>query len=110
MPSWCALRQHQITNAVDGSPGDDCSVSLLEYLTYSRVQVGEYLTHFFTKDGLKSRTCSCAIALNFALESAIRKVPANQEGFKLNGIYQLLVYADGVSLLRKSIHTVKKHT
>lgn len=55
---------------------------------------------------MKSRTCSCAIAFNFAVESAIRKAPANQEGFKLNGIYQLLI----VNLLRKSIYTVKKHT
>jgi hypothetical protein len=62
------------------------------------------------EDGLKSKTCSYAIALNFALESAIRKVPANQEGFKLNGIYQLLVCANGVNLLRKRINTVKKHT
>jgi len=47
MPEWCALRQHHITNAIDGSPGDDCSVSLLEYLTFNRVQVGEYLSYFF---------------------------------------------------------------
>jgi hypothetical protein len=74
----------------------------------NRVLVGEYLTHFFIKDGLKSRTCSYAISLNFALESAIKNFPANQEGFKLNGIYQLLMYADGVNVLRKNIHTVKK--
>jgi hypothetical protein len=59
---------------------------------------------------LKSRHFSYAIALNFALESAIRKVQANQEGFKLNGIYHLSVYADGGNLLPKSMHTVKKHT
>jgi len=35
------------------------------------------------------------------LESAIMKVPANQEGFRLNGIYQLLVYADGVNYCAK---------
>ena len=29
---------------------------------------------------------------------AIRKAQGNQEGFKLNGTYQLLVYANGINL------------
>jgi len=31
----------------------------------------------------------------------------NQDGLKLNGTHQLLVYADGVNILGGSIHTVK---
>jgi hypothetical protein len=38
------------------------------------------------------------------------KVQANQEGLKLNGTHQLLIYADDVNILNGSIHTIRKST
>jgi len=46
---------------------------------------------------------------NCALEYAITRVQVNQDGLKFNGIHQLLVYADGVNILRGSVHTVKEN-
>jgi hypothetical protein len=41
---------------------------------------------------------------------AYYKVKENQVGLKLDGIHQLLVYADNVNLLGDNIATVKKNT
>jgi hypothetical protein len=41
------------------------------------------------------------------LDYVIRKVQADQEGLKLNGAHQLLIYADSVNILGGNIHTMK---
>ena len=49
------------------------------------------------------------IALNFALEYAIRRAQVNQDGLKLNGTHQFLVYADDDNMLGGSVNTIKKN-
>jgi hypothetical protein len=50
------------------------------------------------------------LLFNFALEYVIWTVQANQEGLKLNGTHQLLVYAVYVNILGGSVHAIKKKT
>jgi len=49
------------------------------------------------------------LLFNFALECAFRGVQVNQDGLKLNGAHQLLVYADDVNMLGGSVRTVKEN-
>ena len=64
---------------------------------------------FPNRNGLKQGDALSQLLFNFVLEYTIRTVQVNQNGLKLNGTHQLLVYADNVNILGGSVHTLKKN-
>jgi len=80
--------------------------------TYSRVRVGKNLSEMFPiRNGLKQRDVLSPLLFYFSLEYAIKRVQVNQDGLKLNGMHQLMAYADDTrtNILGGSAHTVKKN-
>jgi hypothetical protein len=65
---------------------------------------------FSIKDVLKEGNALSLFFFIFVLEYAIRRFQKKQDGLKLCGTNQLLVYADGVYMLGGSVHTIKKNT
>ena len=65
---------------------------------------------FPVRNDMKQREGLSLLIFNLALGYGIRKVQVNQDGLKLNGTHQFLVYAYDVSILEGSVHTIKENT
>ena len=79
--------------------------------TYNRVRVGKHLTDMFpAKNDFIQGDALSRLLFSFVVEYAIIRVQVNQDGLKLNGTHQLLVYAYGVNISGESLHTMKKNT
>jgi len=75
--------------------------------TCSTVRVGKHLSDTFPMNkSLKQGDALLPLLLNIFLEYAIRTVQVNQDGLKLNGIHQLLVYADDVNILNGCVQNI----
>jgi len=75
--------------------------------TYSRVRVGKNLSDMFPiRNGLKQEDALSPLHFNFALDYVIRWVQVIQDGLKLNGTHQLLVYVYDVNIFGRSLHII----
>jgi hypothetical protein len=63
---------------------------------------------FPIRNGLKQGDALSPLLFNFSLEYAIKRVQVNQDGLKLNGTHQLLVYADDVIILGGGVLQYRK--
>ena len=65
--------------------------------TCTTAQLGRHFSDMFhIENGLKQGDALLPLIFNFALKYVIRKVQVYQDGLKLNGTHQLLVYAADV--------------
>jgi hypothetical protein len=73
----------------------------------TKIRVGKHLFDVFPiKNGLKQEAALPPLLFKFSLEYAIRRVRVSQDGLKLKGTHQLMVYADDVDIMGGSVHTV----
>jgi hypothetical protein len=64
---------------------------------------------FPIRNGLKQVDALLPLLFNFDLQHAIRRIQVIQDGLKLNGTHQLLVYVDDINMLGGSVRTIKEN-
>ena len=75
---------------------------------YRRVRVGKHLSDMLPfRYWLKEEDDLSPLVFDFSLVCAFKRVQVNQDGLKLSGTHQLLVYADDVNILGGSVPTTK---
>jgi len=80
--------------------------------TCSGARVGKLLCDmFYIRNGLKQGDALLSLLFSFAFDYAIRMVQVIQDGLKLNGTHQLMVYAANINIFGGggSVHTVKEN-
>ena len=58
---------------------------------------------------VSNRRCFIAIAFQLCCRTRYYESAGKSGGLKLNGAHQLLVYVDDVSILGRSVHTIKEN-
>jgi hypothetical protein len=61
------------------------------------------------RNGVQQGGALSPFLFKFALEYAIMRVQVMQDGLKLNGTHQILVYGDDVNIMGGSVHTIKEN-
>jgi hypothetical protein len=77
--------------------------------TYSRVRAAKCLSDTFPLKNEK-RERFIAIDVSSALDYAIKRDQADQEGLKLNATYEALIYAEDVKIFGGSIYNIQMNT
>ena len=74
-------------------------------------RAGKHLSDMIPiRNGLEQGDALTPLFLNFALQYAISRDQVHQDGLKPEGAHSLVVYADDVNRLGRSVHTIKKNT